>query len=178
MRLFLTEKRDINEHEAAIALLRFAVKAVHGIELPEMAREPSGKPYFPARRDIFFSLSHSKHHVLCAIADAPVGCDCEEHKPVTERLMRRVCSEKELEKLDFFDLWVLKESFIKLKGTLSMEYRDMCFFPSEDGILTPGEGVNARLYRDVDGLSVGVCSAGDCAEKLEVISFGKVFSGY
>ncbi|MCF0120228.1 MAG: hypothetical protein HUJ65_01205 [Oscillospiraceae bacterium] len=178
MRLFLTEKRDINEHEAVLALLSYAMREMYGLDLPRIERTEKGKPFFPDRPDIFFSLSHSKKHVLCAVGECPVGCDAEEPRTVTDRVIRRVCSEKELEGLGFFELWVLKESFIKLKGHQTMEARDICFFPGDNGLITPESDISARLYYSAEGVAVGMCALGECAESLEITDFRKVFSDY
>ena len=57
------------EHDLAYKLLAAALKRELGLsELPEMAREDGGKPYFPSRPDICFNLSHSHGAAVCPAA--------------------------------------------------------------------------------------------------------------
>jgi 4'-phosphopantetheinyl transferase len=58
------------------------VADVYGAALPAVKKHRTGKPYFPDRPDIFFSLSHTSTHVLCAVASTPVGVDIEAIRPV------------------------------------------------------------------------------------------------
>lgn len=88
-----------------------------------------GKPY-PARElSVHFSLSHSGDYVCCAIGDRPVGIDIQQKTEGKERLERLAerfftCSEKrmlsECEKEQrrdlFFQMWSIKESYLKLTG--------------------------------------------------------------
>ena len=48
------------EHETAYRLLAYAVQEVHGLSLPEIARDSHGKPFFPQRQEICFNLSHCR----------------------------------------------------------------------------------------------------------------------
>ena len=43
-----------------VSLLAYAVRAVWGIDLPETAELPGGKPYFPACPQLHFSVSHTR----------------------------------------------------------------------------------------------------------------------
>ena len=49
-----------------VSLLAYAVRAVWGIDLPETAELPGGKPYFPARPQLHFSVSHTRTAALVA----------------------------------------------------------------------------------------------------------------
>ncbi|MCI8416632.1 MAG: 4'-phosphopantetheinyl transferase superfamily protein [Lachnospiraceae bacterium] len=96
-------------------------------ELPAMEKDAWGKPFFPQYPELFFSLSHTRGGVCCALADAPVGVDVEGWRPrkYQEQILRRFSKEeqrlwaytpqKERERL-FFQLWVLKESYVKADG--------------------------------------------------------------
>ena len=56
-----------------VSLLAYAVRAVWGIDLPETAELPGGKPYFPACPQLHFSVSHTRTAALVAVSAAPVG---------------------------------------------------------------------------------------------------------
>jgi phosphopantetheinyl transferase len=153
----------------ALALLTRLVRERYDIALPDIAKTPAGKPFFPDRRDIFFSLSHTKSHVLAAVADAPVGADVETVRVVTPTLMSRVCTARELSQFDFLDLWVLKESYVKLLGgSLSgvFEHR----FSRLGGEIIPPDGVSVcRLYGDVPDCHAAIITrAGALPDTLDV----------
>lgn len=92
--------------------------------LPEIARHEGGKPFFPAREDLHFNLSHSGDLALCALDSAPVGVDIQLVRQWRPGLPRRVCSEGELAWLEeqpelwpaFTLLWTLKEARAKESG--------------------------------------------------------------
>ena len=65
------------EHETAYRLLAYAVQEVHGLSLPEIARDSHGKPFFPQRQEICFNLSHCRGLAVCGISAFPLGVDCE-----------------------------------------------------------------------------------------------------
>lgn len=92
-----------------------AVKIVYG---------EHGKPYL-ADGAFYFNLSHSGDIAVCAVSDCEVGVDVQKIKPVTRKLMTRVCTPDELNSIDnaeegndaaFCRLWTVKESFIKQLG--------------------------------------------------------------
>lgn len=66
-----------------VSLLAYAVRAVWGIDLPETAELPGGKPYFPARPQLHFSVSHTRTAALVAVSAAPVGADVEQVRRCT-----------------------------------------------------------------------------------------------
>lgn len=51
-----------------VSLLAYAVRAVWGIDLPETAELPGGKPYFPACPQLHFSVSHTRTAALVAVS--------------------------------------------------------------------------------------------------------------
>lgn len=84
-----------------------------------------GKPYVEGA-DVFFNLSHSGRFAVCAIADCPVGVDVQEVSRADEKLMKRVCTQREYAYLssfgfgatkEFFRLWCAKESAMKYLGS-------------------------------------------------------------
>lgn len=99
------------ERDLARRLLAAALERELGLpELPEIAREAEGKPYFPSRPDICFNLSHSHGAAVCALHDKPVGIDVEKLRPAPRRLAGG------LEDEAFFRLWTAREASIKRQG--------------------------------------------------------------
>ena len=169
---------------AARRLLSRAVLLEYGLRGLRIEKTALGKPFFPDRPDIHFSISHTDGAVLCAVSSAPVGCDVQIRRAVRDGLPERVCAPEELVWFDFFELWSLKESWIKLCGRLDRSLREVSFSASNGVITAPpatlyesesdsGTGpfpVSARVYGGFDGYAVAVCSAGDTpAYGVEVI---------
>lgn len=85
-----------------------------------------GKPYLMEYDDVHYNISHSGNWVVMVVDNEPVGIDIEEIKPFDLRIAKRFFSDMEnsfldevegMKKLDyFFDLWTLKESFLKKVG--------------------------------------------------------------
>lgn len=85
-----------------------------------------GKPYLKGYSDVHFNISHSGDWVVCALCYAPVGIDIERVQPIDEGTVEKILTDEEYsrymaccehEKLShFYDLWTLKESYIKAIG--------------------------------------------------------------
>jgi 4'-phosphopantetheinyl transferase len=85
-----------------------------------------GKPYLLNNNTLQFNVSHSRNWIVCAIDDQSVGIDIEKIKDVDLSIAKRFFSKKEWNELQkktgdtkreyFFDLWTLKESYIKAIG--------------------------------------------------------------
>ena len=107
------------------ALLREAAARETGLSPGAFAVEtgPWGKPFFPNRPALHFSVTHSGGWWLCAFGSAPVGLDLQDHRPAPrEKLARRYFHPDEVSFLEargfegFFDIWAAKESYVKYTG--------------------------------------------------------------
>ena len=123
------------------SLSRYAAARPEGWEF---VRETHGKPRLNPNA-LSFNLSHSRHLVACAIARAmPVGIDVERTDRLTqiEQLATEFFSTSEAasirrahgnEQTLFFDLWTLKEAFVKAIGLgLSQPLNMFSFVLDED----------------------------------------------
>jgi len=155
---------DTGEKSAAYALLRLAVEQVFGTPMPDIEKTASGKPFFPSRPDIHFSVSHSKRHVLVTVGTAPCGCDIEDERPYREETARRVSSTEELAAFSFLDLWTLKESYVKLKGNFERNIRDIVFSRDRSRIIPPEEGLFARLA-GISGVHAAIICEGEMPDE-------------
>jgi 4'-phosphopantetheinyl transferase len=89
-------------------------------------KSEKGKPYLIENQNHYFNISHSGKWVVVAFANEDVGVDIEKIRPINYRIAKRFYSKTEFAKLDkkkgqekleyFFDLWTLKESYLKLLG--------------------------------------------------------------
>jgi hypothetical protein len=143
-------------HAAVYALLRHAVARRCGTPCPAIARAADGKPYFPARDDLFFSLSHTKTHVLAALSDHDVGADIETRRAVSDRLRDRLFTPQEQRDFEFFEGWTLREAVFKLTGASGL--LRMPLAREGDVIVTPFPDVFCRCYDDVPGCAVSLAS--------------------
>lgn len=107
-------------------LIKYAIKNTFGIKTKDIifAESKNGKPYLCNFQNIHFNLSHSGDYVVCIVSDKLVGIDIQKIVNVEDLLMKRVCSEKEYEKIieskdinnEFTKLWTQKEAVLKKSG--------------------------------------------------------------
>ena len=157
MEIFCERTTGRDQSAQAADLLLRAVKALYHSDPGDIAKDEYGKPYFPEKPDIFFSLSHTASYVICAVGSSPVGIDVQIKRPVSPLLAGRVCDESELEQLDFYTLWSLKESYIKLYGKKDREFSNIRFYSDGDGIRCFDEKVFCKSFDTVPGCSCAVC---------------------
>ena len=111
---------DKHRSLAVGALLMYALaKSDISLSTPIKVEE-NGKPYLEGN-PVYFNLSHSGNMVMCAISDMRVGCDIELMKKQPNlRVAKRFFAKEEYESIkensDFYRLWTLKESYVKLNG--------------------------------------------------------------
>ena len=161
MKLYCTQIHGRSGRDAVYALLEHAFITEFGERLPEIEKTPNGKPFFPTRPDVHFSLSHSKTHVLCALSDVPVGVDIESPRQISARATAYFATPEELALFNPLDLWVLKESYIKLIGATLPLVKTLRFSRCGDTIITPDKSVAARLY-SIDGCHAAAIASRDC----------------
>ena len=85
-----------------------------------------GKPFVELPGKTLFNISHSDSWVVCAIDDGPIGIDIERIHPPDFEMAKRFFHPDEFSEMiglpkrlrikRFFELWTLKESYIKALG--------------------------------------------------------------
>ncbi len=85
-----------------------------------------GKPLLRTTADFHFNVSHAGEWVVCTHSNSEVGVDVEYIQPIDLDLAKYYFSENEYRELKekeegeqlsyFYDLWTLKESYIKARG--------------------------------------------------------------
>jgi 4'-phosphopantetheinyl transferase len=88
--------------------------------------EPYGKPCVAGLSSFHFNIAHSGRWIVCAVDCDPVGIDIEEIKPISLDVAKYFFSMQEYRWLMdqdeaarlscFYELWTLKESFVKWLG--------------------------------------------------------------
>lgn len=127
-------------HEAGRELLSELYRGETGQEMPEILISEWGKPYF-ADSPWYFSISHTRRRVFCALSKTNVGIDAEElDRPIRLALAEKILSPFEREQFlrakdpqrALLTFWVLKEASAKLAGTGLRGYPDHTRFTLED----------------------------------------------
>ncbi|MBQ7329354.1 MAG: 4'-phosphopantetheinyl transferase superfamily protein [Oscillospiraceae bacterium] len=152
MKLLYEKLNGRDPHEAGLSLLQ----KLYGAPLPEIKRTPLGKPYFPGE-DVYFSISHTKNYVFCAIAENPVGIDAEElDRDIRLSLAEKFLSPGELKQFQnapdkkraLLTFWVLKEAAGKCTG------EGLQLWPNHTDF-----SLNDPRVRELDGCLVAVIEA-------------------
>lgn len=153
------------------------------------------KPYIKNLPDVKFNISHAGDWAVCIIHDHEVGIDIERisKNPAveSEEITRNFFHEKELESLlavapeersdYFFDLWTLKESFVKYKGKgLSIPLNSFCV-KKENGAIQlfteTSEPVFFKQYKIDKGYKLTVCAETELFPKLpDLVHIDSLFS--
>lgn len=101
-----------------------------------------GKPYLDYYKDIYFNLSHSGSWVLCGIGNMPLGVDVELIEEKDLSIAYKIYTKEECDFIfsqsreditsAFYQIWTLKESYIKNVGQgLSIPF-DSFYFQFKD----------------------------------------------
>ena len=127
-------------HEAGRQLLSQLYRQKTGKPMPQILTGERGKPYF-AEGDWHFSISHTRSHVFCVLADCPVGVDAEElSRQVKPGLAQKILSPSEYAQYEhapdknraLLTFWVLKEAAGKATGEGIRGYPDHTAFSLAD----------------------------------------------
>lgn len=131
-----------------------------------------GKPYLKNDIDFHFNISHAENWVVCATSKHIVGIDVEYVKPIDFEIAKNYFSKDEYRDLlacefdrrllFFYDLWTLKESYIKAVGKgLSIPLDSFCFTVSQSGEIQGDrslEGWKFKQYNIEKDYKMSVCS--------------------
>ncbi len=145
--------RGSTGHQVGRQLLERLYREYTGEAMPDICTTPQGKPYFK-EGTLHFSITHTPHHVFCALSPEPVGIDAEEvTREINLHLAEKILSEKERvfyeraedRRLTLLKFWVLKEAQAKFAGTGLRGYPNHTDFSPDD----------PRIY-ETDGCFVAV----------------------
>ncbi len=149
-------------------LLLQEIMKCKGISGKEITFGVHGKPETDG---ICFNLSHSHDMVVCATSDMPVGCDIERVKEASFKLVERFFSVNERKYLEsftqkernreFFRLWTMKESYMKMTGegmSLALDEFEIQI-ESQVSVYRAGAGQNC-FFKEyaIDGYALTVCA--------------------
>lgn len=140
-------KRTINRKQSLGAgLLLKHILGEYNLNFEDMYYGEKGKPEI---KGIHFNLSHSEDMVVCAVSEKAVGCDVEKVGEYRNGIAERYFTENEIAYLNLFDgeeskeefyrLWTMKESYLKMTGEgVTIPLNQIEFLVNE----------NIQVYRD------------------------------
>lgn len=141
-----------------------------------VALNDAGKPFFPERENLHFSISHSGEWALCGFSTVSIGCDVQEHYREDEAILtvaHRYFSEEERRLISseedaddrirlLYRLWTMKESYAKMVGCGIDDRLPRIGIRSENGCLR-AEGLgDAGFLHELavaEGYSAACCVA-------------------
>ncbi|WP_122893738.1 4'-phosphopantetheinyl transferase family protein [Arcobacter peruensis] len=119
------QKKDYIRSLLSSVVLYYALDK-NGIDKKNIVIEksPMGKPFLKNSKDfknIDFNITHSGDWVACAIDSGGIGIDIEQIKDIDLTDFEEILSTKETDYIDgnlenFYQIWTLKESFLKALG--------------------------------------------------------------
>jgi len=131
----------------------------------DIAREAEGRPFFP-NSDTDFSISHSGNLTAVSLVNGKnlrTGCDVERIRPrakvkeiaeefftATER--DYIESGRHFDEMRFYEIWTLKECYLKIRGLSVFDMPSVPSFISGEGSLnTRFEQISFNLYELTGG---------------------------
>lgn len=164
---------------AANLLLKYVLDS-YGVSMRDLKYGDNGKPELDG---IFFNLSHSGEVAICAVSDKPVGCDVEKIDKMREKVASRFFTDRENAYLhqfegeekdkEFFRLWTMKESYMKMTGEgMKLSMKRMEFDMDNPNIRVIRDGKACSCYVKeyfVIGYCVAVCGEKEFEKDFHVV---------
>ncbi|MEN8905204.1 MAG: 4'-phosphopantetheinyl transferase superfamily protein [Clostridiales bacterium] len=181
-------KEDVYRATISDMLSRYLICTKLKVKLNKLAfeRNKYGKPFLKDE-SIYFNSSHSGKWVICGLSYDKIGVDVESTRDIDFSIAKRFfhCNEYNEfnkknydQKLDFFfELWTLKESFIKADGrglSLGLNSFEIIFIKNNIyakylDILTQ---YNLKLYDFEERYKLAVCAKeNDFSNSISFIEF-------
>lgn len=156
-------------------------------------RTPAGKPFINNAPNFHFSLSHAGQWLVCATSKQSVGIDIEYVLPLDVLQYREYLSIAEYYQLRelpakeqlnrFYELWTLKESYLKQTGdglsvrmdafSVLLNSGDLQLF-FDDG--SRAEGIFFRQYTLDNEYKMAVCATGNSFSEINVIPLSHIIA--
>ena len=145
-------------HEAGRSLLTRLYGEATGQPLPSIEVGAWGKPAF-SDSDWHFSISHTKKHAFCVLAEENIAIDAEElDRRVNLSLAEKILSPTEKAQFDaaadknraLLTFWVLKEASAKLSG------RGLHGYPNDTAF-----SLDDPRVRELEGCLVAILTEGE-----------------
>lgn len=178
-------------------ILRVTIGAILDCRIQDITLKKNkyGKPFLVHDSNFHFNISHSGDWIVCGFDDKPIGIDVEKMKSPNLDIAERFFSPREhndlLAKAEltekrsyFYDLWTLKESYIKALGmglsrglsTFSIVFNDRK--PHVEDYLEKSNGhiYHFKQYFIDASHKIAVCAQHNTfPDEAEIMSFSDLF---
>lgn len=166
-RILRYTKEESRRQGLASSLLLQHVLQLYGKSFQDIRYGQNKKPEVEG---LHFNISHSHEIVVCAVSDLPVGCDVEKIGEMREKIVSHFFTSKEIMYLnqyegiekenEFYRLWTMKESYMKMTGEgmkLSLK-RIEFILPEPVKVYRDGQISNCFIKEyEVSGYKLTVC---------------------
>jgi len=158
----------------------------------EFCKNEWGKPFIGNLPGIHFNTAHSGQWVAVCIDALPSGIDIQKVKNVDIKLAKRFFSQKEYEFIMslpehkrqdcFFEIWTLKESYVKAVGKgISVLFRSFAIYEEDGNIKVVDENGEGeyffRKYSIDSDYKMAVCSLNSrISENAKVMNLDEVLN--
>lgn len=125
-----------------------------------------GKPYIQDS-NIFFNISHSNDYVIVAISNKEIGIDIEKIRDTNINTINQFATLKEKEYIlsdsnncfsRLFEIYTLKESYIKMKGKNMNEVKNIEFKIKDNLTFCSDSSINTLLFKNIKkGYIISIC---------------------
>lgn len=156
-------------------MIRFILCKYHGFSNNEISYDYQefGKPYLPLNPDFHFNISHSGDWVIGVVSKDLVGIDIEKITDVKTDFSSLAFTDEENQKLmrlhesernaHFFELWTLKESYVKATGKGLSEGLNTLKISMDNGIIGIEKNENPvqayfEMLECIEGYKIALCS--------------------
>ena len=109
----LERTKDRKKRDQVLCAYGLLHLAAGGGAMPLIAVK-AGKPYFPERPELHFSLSHTEGAALVGLSDYPIGVDIEKIRPLGPRVKQKLGAE--LTEEEAVQRWTGLEACAKRSG--------------------------------------------------------------
>lgn len=169
-------RKDKNLSLGASVLLDEGLKKYYGLREKNMTygSRKNKKPYFINAPEIFFNVTHSETMAAVVFSGGEIGIDIEKINGADLKIAKRFFAEEEYNHIlsaenqskEFYRLWTLKESFMKVTGLgLQLPLNQFCIKFNENKIYADCDVIKDKLYfyenNSVDGYCLSVCSGSE-----------------
>lgn len=141
----------------------------------------NGKPYASGCDSFHFNISHSGQYIAVSAGPFETGCDIQEYQKNYQGMEQMVFSKSEQQLIqsdkDFFQLWTLKESFLKAIGKGFMVDPTLYTVADKKGttrILYQNNEYQFYSFENFDNYAVSVCACGKIEEEIGLIPIEKI----
>lgn len=125
-----------------------------------------GKPYIQ-NNNIFFNISHSNDYVIVAISSKEIGVDIEKIRDTNLNTINQFATPKEKEYVlssdnncysKLFEIYTLKEAYIKMKGKNMNEVKNIEFEIKNNLAICSDSSINTFLFNNIKkGYIISIC---------------------